>query len=142
MQRYSKIWWAVVLLSSAVTGGGTFLLLILLTDLPVETALKISVALVLVGDIALAIIMQAISPTHVKLGPGERWHDDESPRDRGIVRTRFEDGKGKVSIRGEIWQARLEDSSAEPLDVGERVRVIEREGLTLVVAAAEDVRDG
>ena len=138
MQRYSRYWWAVVLLSSAGTGGGSFLLLILLTDLPVETAVKISIALVLVGDIALAIIMQAISPTHVKLGPGERWHDEESPRDRGTVRTRFENGKGKVSIRGEIWHARLEDRSAESLDVGQRVRVVEREGLTLVVAAAED----
>ena len=63
MQRYSKYWWAAVLLSSAVTGGGTFLLLLLLTDLSIEMALKISVALVLVGDVVLAIIMQAISPT-------------------------------------------------------------------------------
>ena len=138
MKRYSKYWWAAVLLSTAVTGGGTFLLLVLLTDLPIETALKISVALVVVGDIALAIIMQAISPTHVKLGPGERWHTDELPRDRGIVKTRFENGKGKVAIRGEIWDARLEGGAASQLDIGERVRVIEREGLTLIVAAADE----
>ena len=138
MQRYSKYWWAVVLLSSAVTGGGTFLLLMLLTDLEVTTALKISLALVLVGDIALAIIMQAISPTHVKLGPGERWHVGEAPRDRGVVKTPFEDGRGKVAIRGETWHARQESDTAIPLEVGERVRVVEREGLTLVVAAADD----
>ncbi|MDJ0908874.1 MAG: NfeD family protein [Woeseiaceae bacterium] len=138
MKRYSKFWWAVVLLSSAVTGGGTFLLLILLTDLEAVTALKISLALVLVGDIALAVIMQAISPTHIKLGPGERWHTNEAPRDRGTVKTPFEDGRGKVTIRGETWHARQEDDSAGPLDVGASVRVVEREGLTLVVAAAED----
>ena len=138
MQRYSRYWWAVVLLSSAVTGGGTFILLLLFTDLSVETALKISVVLVLAGDITLAIIMQAISPTHVKLGPGERWHTGESPKDRGVVKTRFENGKGKVSIRGETWHARQEDRSEDQLDVGESVRVVEREGLTLVVAAADD----
>ena len=136
MQRYSKYWWAAVLLSSAVTGGGTFLLLLLLTDLSIEMALKISIALVLIGDIVLAIIMQAISPTHVKLGPGERWHDEEPPRDVGVVKTRFEEGRGKVSIRGETWHARQSDDSDVPLEIGESVRVIEREGLTLVVAAA------
>ena len=125
-------------MSSAVTGGGTFLFLLLFTNLSIETALKISIALVVVGDITLAIIMQAISPTHIKLGPGERWHDNESPRDRGVVKTAFENGTGKVLIRGETWHARQEDHSVGQLQIGESVRVIEREGLTLVVAAAED----
>ena len=137
MQRYSKYWWAAVLLSSVVTGGGAFLLLLLLTDLSIEMAVKISVGLVLVGDIVLAVIMQAISPTHVKLGPGERFHDNESPRDLGIVKTAFEDGKGKISIRGETWHARQSGQCDAPRDIGESVRVIEREGLTLVVAAVE-----
>ncbi len=138
MQRYSRYWWAAVLLSSVVTGGGTFLLLMLLTDLSVERALKISVALVLIGDVILAIIMQAISPTHVKLGPGERWHDEESPKDVGVVKTRFENGRGKISIRGETWHARQGEESEEELEIGASVRVIEREGLTLVVAAADE----
>ena len=138
MQRYSKYWWAAVLLSSAVTGGGTFLLLLLLTDLSIEMALKISVALVLVGDVVLAIIMQAISPTHVKLGPGERWHDDELPRDIGVVKTRFEDGKGKVSIRGETWHARLAQHAESGPDIGHSVRVVDREGLVLVVEIASE----
>ncbi len=136
MQRYSKYWWAAILLSSAVTGGGSFVLLILFSDLSLMTALKISVALVLIGDVVLAIIMQAISPTHVKLGPGERWHEGEAPRDLGIVSTRFEDGRGMISIRGEAWQARLAEETGATLDIGESVRVIEREGLTLVVKAA------
>ncbi len=139
MQRYSTVWWAAILLSSAVTGGGTFILLLLFSDVSVATALKISLALVIVGDVTLAIFMQAISPTRIELGPGERWHIGEAPRDRGVVTTRFENGKGKISIRGETWHARQEDTAAKPLDVGERVRVLEREGLTLVVAAADEV---
>lgn len=128
-----------MLLSSAVTGGGTFLLLLLATDLSIETALKVSVALVLVGDITLAIIMQAISPTRVTLGPGERWFDDEAPRDIGVVKTLFQNGRGRITIRGETWEARQFDDAIQPFDVGERVRVVEREGLMLVVTAADDV---
>ncbi len=136
MQRYSKYWWAAILLSSAVTGGGTFVLLLLLTDFSVATVLKISVALVLIGDFVLAIIMQTISPTRVEIGPGERWHTGELPKDIGVVKKRFENGRGRVTIRGETWNARQTADTDMQLEVGEAVRIVEREGLTLVVEAA------
>ena len=77
MQRYSSLWWASILLSSVVTGGGSFALLSLLTPLSVETTLVISAALVLVGDIVLALLMEKVSPTRVFLGPGDRRVKDE-----------------------------------------------------------------
>jgi membrane-bound serine protease (ClpP class) len=39
---------------------------------------------------------------------------------------------GRVLIRGEIWRAR----AARPLQPGTRVKVIDRDGLVLVVASA------
>ena len=134
MQRYSGLWWASILLSSVVTGGGSFIFLTLLTELPLGTVIIVSVALILVGDVVLALLMEAVSPTRVTLGPGDRRRSSESPWELGTVIADFEDGSGKVSIRGEQWRARLMSGYHGRLDAGAAVRVVEREGLTLVVA--------
>ena len=136
MQRYSSLWWASILLSSVVTGGGSFALLSLLTPLSMETTLVISAALVLVGDIVLALLMGKVSPTRVFLGPGDRRVKDELPRELGTVIGDFRNGTGCVSIRGERWHARQDSDCGQRLDAGSPVRVLERQGLTLVVAAA------
>ena len=137
MQRYSGLWWASILLSSAVTGGGSFMLLTLLTELPIETVVKISLALVLVGDVVLALVMEAVSPTHVTLGPGDRRCAADRPTELGVALGDFDDGYGSVSIRGERWRARQAPGSSRPPRAGAAVRVLEREGLTLVVAATD-----
>ena len=137
MQRYSRLWWASILLSSVVTGGGSFALLSLLTELPVATAIKISVALILLGDIVLALIMESLSPTHVMLGPGDRTNRSEPLAEIGTVISDFEDGPGYVAIRGEQWRAQQSSDCTERLEAGSPVRVLERQGLTLIVAAAK-----
>jgi membrane protein implicated in regulation of membrane protease activity len=137
IKRYSGLWWASILLSSVVTGGGSFLLLSLLTELPVEIVIAASVALILAGDVTLALLMEAVSPTRVTLGPGDRRHSDESPGELGTVTAGFIDRSGKVSIRGEQWRARQSPGCDRRLDAGTPVRVLEREGLTLVVAAVD-----
>jgi membrane protein implicated in regulation of membrane protease activity len=136
MRRYSGPWWASLLLSSAVTGGGSFALLTLLAGLPVETAILISVALIVLGDIVLAFIMESISPTHVMLAPGERRHRNDIAEEFGTVIGDFEGGAGRVSIRGEHWCARQSVGCHAQLKAGSPVRILERNGLTLVVAAA------
>lgn len=137
MQRYTRLWWTSILLSSVVTGGGSFVLLSLTTGLPIGTLIVISVILILVGDIVLALVMDSVSPTRIKLGPGERWHNAEMPAELGTVIGNFEDRRGKVSIRGETWRARQTADYGGRLEAGAVVRVIEREGLTLVVAATD-----
>ena len=137
MQRYSSLWWASILLSSVVTGGSSFLLLILLTELSIEIVIAVSVALILAGDITLALLMEAVSPTRVTLGPGDRRRSNESPGELGTVAADFVEGSGKVSIRGEQWRARQSPACSRRLDAGTPVRVLEREGLTLVVAAVD-----
>ena len=137
MQRYSTLWWASILLSSVVTGGGSFVVLSLLTELPLEAVIVASVVLTLAGDVVLALLMEAVSPTYVTIGPGERWHDTEKPMDLGTAISDFEDRCGKVSIRGETWLARQTAGCSARLQAGTIVRVVERDGLTLVVAASD-----
>ena len=118
-------------------GGGSFLLLSLLTDWPTLTVAKVSVVLIFAGDIVLALIMEAVSPTHVKIGPGDRRHHAEQPQELGKVIADFQGRQGRVSIRGETWRARQSADCAAPLEVGAAVRIVAREGLTLVVEAAD-----
>ena len=135
MKRYSGLWWASILLSSVVTGGGSLLLITTLTDLPIETAFKISIVLVLVGDVVLALWMQTVSPTHILVGPGDRRLKDDAPGELGTVIGDFENGSGSVSIRGECWRAIQDPGCNRRLNAESRVRVLERRGLTLVVEA-------
>ncbi len=136
MQRYSRLWWASILLSSVVTGGSSFALLTLLTGLPVATAIAGSVAMIVIGDIALAFIMERLSPTRVFLGPGDRRNRNDLPKEIGKVIGDFENGLGDISIRGEQWRARQVAGCKQRLEAGSPVRVLERQGLTLVVTAA------
>ena len=133
-----RLWLAPLLLSSVVTGGGSFALLVLLTDLSLATVIAVSVALILVGDIALAFIMQAVSPTRVKVGPGDRRLNAEIPEELGMVATNFRNRHGLVSIRGEKWQARQALGCRGRLEAGGAVRIVERDGLTLIVSQAPD----
>ena len=136
MRRFSGLWWSSILLSSVVTGGGSFVLLNLVTGLPIETIILVSLALIVIGDLMLVFIMESISPTRILLGPGERRHRKDTPELLGTVVNDFENGSGAVSIRGEQWLARQSTGCDERLAVGSPVRVLERNGLTLVVAAA------
>ncbi len=137
MPRYSSLWWASILLSSVVTGGGSFALLSLFTELPIETTVAISLALVLAGDLLLAKFWEAVSPTRVTLGPGDRRTKTDLPRELGMVIDDFEDGQGSVAIRGERWRARQATGCDRQLRSEETVRVLERDGLALVVAHPE-----
>ena len=135
MKRYSRLWWASILLSSVVTGGGSLLLITMLTDLPLETTVKVSAVLVLLGDIVLALWMETISPTRILIGPGDRRLRGDAPRELGTVIGDFENGSGNVSVRGECWQAIQDPGCKRRLKAESQVRVLERRGLTLVVAS-------
>ncbi len=133
MERYTLLWWATILLSSVVTGGSTFVSLALFTDLSIQTIVTASVTLVLVGDIVLALMMEAFSPTRITVGPGEIRLKRDLPIETGTVIGAFENRRGAVEIRGERWRARQAKPCSEILETGSTVRVVEREGLTLVV---------
>lgn len=133
MERYSILWWATILLSSIVTGGGTFVSLTLLTDLSIQAVAIASVTLILIGDIALALMMEAFSPTRITVGPGESRLRHDVPIETGTVIRNFENGHGTIAIRGEHWRARQSKSCGAILETGATVCVTERDGLTLFV---------
>jgi len=89
-------------------------------------AILIAVGIVLVGDIVSALVLQRYAPTRITLEPGE----DASVLAEVI--SGFEDGRsGEISIKGERWRARLEESVA--IQPGDRVVVVERTGLTMLI---------
>lgn len=55
---------------------------------------------------------------------------------RGIARERIAPS-GYILIRGELWRGRLREG-APPVEAGEAVRVLKREGLTLEVVPERD----
>ncbi|MEM9807925.1 MAG: NfeD family protein [Cyanobacteria bacterium P01_D01_bin.56] len=49
-------------------------------------------------------------------------------------------GQGRVRLHGVYWSAKVEKSCRQPLDIGTAVTVLRREGLTLVVQPAWNVK--
>ena len=142
MKRYSRIWWASVLLSSVVTGTTAFLLVIYLTEWSLPVILFAVGSAVFLGDVVLALSMEAIAPTRIAVGPGERYMETERSSDTAFVLSGFEtSSRGKVSVRGETWQAIRAHDEVGNLPEGTPVDVIERDGLTLVVSS-RTIRSG
>ena len=90
------------------------------------TALLIALLIVFVGDLVTVLVMQRFAPSRITFAPG----DNENLLGHAI--SGFDgDRKGQVRIRGEHWQA--ETGEPDRLAPGDRVRVISRTGLSLLV---------
>ncbi len=125
-----------MLLASDVIGGGAIFLLYALTNLGFVSILAVGVALIFLGDLLLAVYMEAVAPTRVSVGPGEKLRNSDEPAEEATVVADFDDaGRGRVSIRGETWRAMQSFEAQEPLTQGARVRVVGRDGLILIVTA-------
>ena len=130
-----------IIITSVVVGIAAFLLLGNLTDWQ-TLKLKIAVGLlVFAGDLIMAFAMEAVAPTKVSIGPGEKVLNSDMPTESAIVVAGFgASPEGRVEVRGETWQATCSAEETGSLEKGALVRVIDRKGLTLVVAA-RTVRD-
>ncbi len=98
-------------------------------------------AIMLVGDVFVARGMERIAPTTVRVGPGERKHSDDLPADEGLAVADFDaGGLGRIVIRGELWRARaVGDLRPER---GDSVRIVDRDGLILVVDSVDPAGAG
>lgn len=133
--RFSRRWWLVIGATTLVIGVAAFLILRFWTALSLEQLILYWLIVTFIGDVITAISMEAVAPTRVKIGPGDRQFDADHPVERAIVVAGFDDaGQGRVRIRGETWRARQVEDDRESLESGARVRVVERDGLTLVVS--------
>jgi membrane protein implicated in regulation of membrane protease activity len=115
----------IVAIESVFTGALAIWILLRFDRLLEPVGIAVVLAIVVAGDIVTLIAMQRLAPTRITVGPGE------GPEARGKALTDFESGSGRVSLRGESWEAHCD--CAEPIRAGTTVRVIARSGLTLRV---------
>jgi membrane-bound ClpP family serine protease len=92
----------------------------------------------IIGDLFLAFSFEAIAPVKVTVGPGERYKRTDDLKEMASVVSGFSgSAEGKVRVRGEIWAARHYEGRDISLDTGEMVKVIDREGLVLLIGDAQ-----
>lgn len=132
-RRFSTSWWLVLTIATLACGAATYMLL---SDYRLEKSLWLAcwLGLTLLGDVLVAISMEAVAPTKVRVGPGDRHLDEDLVHEVALVVADFnEAGKGRVSIRGETWNAMVApDATSKPCS-GMKVQVVDRDGLTLIV---------
>ncbi len=137
MRRFSLLWWLVVLPTSVVVGGSTFLLAGLLTEWGLFERLVAALALTIIADVAIAMAIQAVAPTKVSIGPGERTLESELPSETARILSGFESSyQGRVLVRGESWRAARTPDDTARLTRGMNVNVVGRDGLMLLVRSA------
>jgi membrane protein implicated in regulation of membrane protease activity len=134
MKRYSFTWWLVILPTSVTVGGTTILLTSSLTDWGVMARVAVAVVSTFLADLAIAASMEAIAPTKVSIGPGEKHLDSDLASEKATVMSGFDSiSYGQVLVRGETWRAIRAPGDTGILTTGMSVNVVDRDGLTLVI---------
>lgn len=137
--RFSRRWWLVIGVATLIVGAAAYLVLQHWTALSLEQLILYWLVITLAGDVVTAISMEAVAPTRVTIGPGDRQFAADDPVERAVVVGFDADGRGRVRIRGETWRARQADDDHASLESGAEVKVVARDGLTLVVAATDSL---
>lgn len=135
MKRYSFIWWLVILPTSVTVGGTTLLVTSSFTDWGVMALVAVAGVSTFLADLAIAASMEAIAPTKVSIGPGEKHLDSDLASEKATIMSGFDSiSRGQVSVRGETWRAIRAPDDTGTLTTGMSVNVVDRDGLTLVVS--------
>jgi len=135
MKRFSRIWWIAILFSSVIGGVTVFLLFAVLTDWPTPKIILVVAILTFIGDLIVALSMEAVAPTKVNIGLGERSTNTDLPSELATVISGFKNSpQGQVSVRGETWSAIRAPEDSGSLSEGSAVQVVDRNGLTLVIS--------
>lgn len=119
-----------------VIGISAFLLLGNLTDWQTLKLVVAASVLTFLGDVVMAISMEAVAPTKVDIGPGEKNLVTDMPSESATVISGFDTSpQGQVLVRGEIWRAIRATEDSGILSKGTSARVVDRKGLTLIISA-------
>lgn len=136
MKRYSVLWWAIVLPTSLIVGLPTFFLVGYLTDWHMPARTVVALLATLVADLVIVASLEAAAPTKVDIGPGEKALEFETSAERAVVVSGFDSSPhGHVFVRGETWLATRAPDDTEVLSAGTSVRVVNRDGLNLIVSS-------
>jgi membrane protein implicated in regulation of membrane protease activity len=132
--KYSQRWWVLIACATAVFATVTAVSLDLI-GFEFDIYFILFVLLVSgVSDLFLATSMEAVSPTKITIGPGEKARHDSELNETAVVISGFEESAiGRVSVRGEAWNAKYGSGPPESLRPGTEVSILERDGLTLIV---------
>lgn len=140
--RFSRGWWLAIAATTLAIGVAALLVLVSGAGLSLEELVVFWLVATFVGDLLTALAMEAAAPTRLTLAPGERRLDSDRALEVATVISGFgASGIGRVRIRGETWRARPAHDDRRALEAGARVRILEREGLTLVVDTADPARE-
>lgn len=136
MKRYSILWWSIILPTSVIVGLPTFFLVGHFTDWEIPERAAVALIATLAADLLIVVSMEAVAPTKVNIGPGEKALQSEALAEKAIIVTGFDSSPyGRVSIRGETWLATRLPDDTEVLSAGMSVRVVNRDGLNLIVSS-------
>jgi membrane protein implicated in regulation of membrane protease activity len=136
MKRYSILWWSIILPTSVVVGVPAFFVLGYLTPLEFPERVVVAIIATLAAELAIAASMEALAPTRLSIGPGEKKLRTEIPAEQATVISGFDvSPRGRVSVRGETWMATRLAGDSEVLSQGMLVRVVDRNGLELIVSS-------
>ena len=131
MTLTAKQKWLIIGIETAFTAALAVWILLRLGRLFEPIGLFVAITIIVIGDLATALLMEHFAPTRITLEPGEaNQMIGRAVGDFSI------DGVGGVVLRGERWRA--ECSSERRLVAGEPVRVVARTGLTLRVERLEN----
>ncbi|KPK55282.1 MAG: hypothetical protein AMJ59_24250 [Gammaproteobacteria bacterium SG8_31] len=135
IERFSKPWWISLASGSCLFGLLTYLILRGLGAVNDDRLVLYLLMGIATGDVLLALCLEVITPTQVTLRPGERRTATCDVADMAEVVSGFEDSShGRVRIRDETWNARIEDQQPALLTPGTKLEVKRRDGLTLILS--------
>ena len=138
-KRFSLEWWSWIASGALLFGGGTGLFFYRQGSITDLNFFLWVVAGSFVGDLVLALAFEAVAPTRVIIGPGDRIQRNSALKETASIISGFENSvEGKVTVRGEVWMARCVSENSFSLTVGENVQVLGREGLTLLIGDHAD----
>ncbi len=134
-ERYSPEWWtwiaSATTLFAGVSFGGLYYFGIFEG---LYTLIGAVVVISIAGDIVVAYSFEAIAPSRISLAPGERARHDEEISSLGTVESGFDsEATGKITVRGEHWSARHFQGLVVDLKPGTEIRIVGRDGLTLLI---------
>ena len=134
MTRFSLAWWLAVLPTSILVGGTTYYLLGQFVAWNIGERFIVAAIFTIAADLAIAAWIEAMAPTRILFGPGEKTGLADANSEVGVVTSGF-NGKpnGRVRVRGESWPAVALNDDSSKLTNGVTVRIVDRIGLNLVV---------
>lgn len=132
--RFALQWWLTMITATLFFVSATLVLAHLVGGQEGPPRFLWVLAVTVLGDLVVALCYEAIAPTRVVVTAGERESKHDLSRELGVAFDGFEDSLiGRVRVRGELWRAwHVAGSECRPRR-GDQVRILAREGLTLLV---------